>query len=273
MWWKLLILVPVAIYVAIAAIMFFAQTALLFPAGQVAPAGPPPPGSETLELTTPTGERLVGLHVPPARGASDLLILGFSGNAWNAAAAAEYLHDLYPEAHVAAFHYRGYAPSGGATRAQTLQQDALLVHDFVKSRLNPRRTVAVGLSIGSGIAPYLAAQRRLDGLILATPLDSLAALASGHYPWLPVRLLLRHRMEPAADLRQAQVPVAIVAAERDEVVPPARTAALRRAAAQILVFDRTVAGAGHNDIYDRPEFRAAMHEALERVLADANRRP
>ena len=29
-----------------------------------------------------------------------------------------------------------------------------------------------------------------------------------------------------------------------------------------LVFDRTIAGAGHNDIYDRPEFRQAMREAI-----------
>jgi pimeloyl-ACP methyl ester carboxylesterase len=269
MWWKLLILTPIAIYVVIAAIMFFAQTSLLFPSGQVAPAGPPPPGSEALQLDASSGARLVGLHIPPAHGQSDLLILGFSGNAWNAAAAAEYLHDRFPEAHVAAFHYRGYAPSGGATRAEALQEDAVLIHDFLEARLSPRRTVAVGLSIGSGVAPYLAAHRRLDGLILVTPLDSLAALAAGHYPWLPVRLLLRHRLEPAADLRDAQVRVAIVAAERDEVVAPARTAALRRAVSQKLVFDRTIARAGHNDIYDRPEFRQAMHEALDRVLGGA----
>jgi uncharacterized protein len=267
MWWKLLILTPLVIYVAIAAIMYFAQTSLLFPAGQVAPAGPPPPGSEPLELAAPSGERLVGLHIPPREPGESLLILGFSGNAWNAAAAAEYLHDLYPEAHVAAFHYRGYAPSGGATLAEALQQDALLIHDFVKSRVRPQRTVAIGLSIGSGVAPYLAAHRPVDGLILVTPFDSLTELSAGHYPWLPVRLLLRHRMEPAADLRVVGFPVAIVAAQRDSVVPSRRTEALRQAVPR-LVFDRTIAGAGHNDIYDRPEFRAAMREALERVLAE-----
>lgn len=266
MWWKLLILIPAAIYVTIVVVMFFAQTALLFPAGQVAAAGPPPPGSEALELSVPSGERLVGLHIPPAEGESGLLILGFSGNAWNAAAAAEYLHDLYPHAHVAAFHYRGYAPSGGATRAQALQQDALLIHDFLEARLHPERTVAIGLSIGSGVAPYLAAHRPIDALILVTPFDSLTSLSAGHYPWLPVRLLLRHRMEPAADLRTVRLPVAIVAGQRDGVVPPARTERLRRSVPN-LVFDRTIARAGHNDIYDRLEFREAMHEALDRVLA------
>ena len=266
MWWKLLILVPIAVYVGIAAFMYFAQTSMLFPAEQVAPAGPPPPGSEPLQLRAPSGETLAGLHIPPRGGGADLLILGFSGNAWNAAAAAEYLHDLFPDAHVAAFHYRGYAPSGGAPGAEAMQRDSLLVHDFVKARLRPARTVAIGLSIGSGVAPYLAAHRPLDGLILVTPFDSLAALSAGHYPWLPVRLLLRHRMEPAADLRGASVRTAIIAAQRDSLVLPPRTEALRRAAPN-LVFDRTIAGAGHNDIYDRAEFREAAREALDRVLA------
>ncbi len=273
MWWKILILAPVAIYVAIAAVMYLAQTSLLFPAGQVAPAGPPPPGSGALELATPSGERLVGLHIPPAsseRGDARLLILGFAGNAWNAAAAAEYLHDLFPEAHVAAFHYRGYAPSGGAPGAEAMQQDALIVHDFVAGRLRPARTVAVGLSVGSGVAPYLAARRPIDGLILVTPFDSLAALAAGHYPWLPVRLLLRHRMEPAAELGGTEVPVAIVAAGGDSLVPAARTRALA-AAVPNLVFDETIAGASHNDIYDRPRFRAAMRSALERIEAARRR--
>ena len=267
MTWKLL-LVPLAIYILIAAILFFAQTAILFPAGRVPPADPPPPGSEPLDLVAPSGDRLVGLHIPaapPAPAAGRLLLLGFSGNAWNAAASAAYLHDLFPHADVVAFHYRGYAPSGGVPDAAAMQQDALLIHDLAKARVGPARTVAVGFSVGSGVAPWLAAHRPLDGLILVTPFDSLAELSAGHYPWLPVRLLLRHRMEPAADLRGSRLPVAIIAAGRDRTVPSARTDALRRAVPD-LVFDRTIAGASHNDIYDRAEFRAAIRAALARVL-------
>src|SRR5262245_12861770 len=111
--WKLLLAVPLLVYLAIVAIMFFAQTSLLFPAEPVAPAGPPPPGSHALELAASSGDRLIGLHIPATGGAGGrLLILGFGGNAWNAAAAAEYLHGIFPEADVVAFHYRGYAPSG-----------------------------------------------------------------------------------------------------------------------------------------------------------------
>lgn len=259
--WKLL-LIPVLVYLVVCAAAFFAQTSLLFPARLALPAGPPPPSAEPLELEMPDGHRLHGLHIPPsAPTGGRLLILGFGGNAWNAAAAAEYLHELYPEADIVAFHYRGYAPSGGSPGAAALQEDSLLVHDFVRERLRPERTIAVGFSIGSGVAAHLAAHRPIDGAILVTPFDSLTALAASHYPWLPVRLLLRHRMEPAADLRGARVPVAVIAAGRDMTVPAARTEALARAVPN-LALSRNIPDAGHSDVYERGEFREAMRAAL-----------
>jgi uncharacterized protein len=267
--WKLL-LVPLLLYAGIVAVAFAAQTALLFPARMV-PAVPPPPGAQPLRIDLDDGAALHGVHVAPrAPGAERLVLLGFGGNAWNAAALASYLRDLYPEAHVVAFHYRGYAPSGGSPSAAALQADALRVHDLAVERLRPERIVALGFSVGSGVAASLAAERRLDGLILVTPFDSLTALAAGHYPWLPVRFLFVHRMEPAADLAGSRVPVAIVAAERDGIVPAARTDALRRAV-PTPVFDRTLPGAGHNDLYDRHEGRAALREALAAVLTAPQR--
>jgi hypothetical protein len=79
--------------------------------------------------------------------------------------------------------------------------------------------IAVGFSIGCGIAAHLAAERTLAGLVLVTPFDSLAALARDHYPWAPVKLLLRHRIETAELLRRANAPTAVITAERDTIVP------------------------------------------------------
>jgi uncharacterized protein len=263
-----LLLIPLLLYLAILVIVFALQTRILFPVGSVGAAGPLPPGAERLELDTPAGHRLRGVHLPPAAAGSGsrTLILGFGGNAWNAEHAAAYLRELYPDAEIVAFHYRGYAPSAGQPGAEALVEDAPLVHDLAVARLKPAHTVAVGFSIGSGVAASLAARRPLAGLILVTPFDSLAEVAAGHYRWLPVRWLFRHRLDSAAALRETQVPTAIVAAERDSLIPPRRTDALRRAVPN-LVFDRTVAGATHNDIYDRPDFRQAMREALQKLGA------
>lgn len=261
--WKLL-LVPPLLYLALLGTVFAFQGRLLFPAGSVGGSGPLPEEAERLTLETGDGDRLYGVHLPPAVPASGTLILGFGGNGWNGEVAAAYLHGLFPEADVVVFHYRGYYPSTGASSAQALLDDAPLVYDSAVRRLRPTRIVAVGLSIGSGVAASLAPKRRLDGLILVTPFDSLKAVAAGQYQWLPIRWLFRHDMKPAEWLRGSPVPTAIVAAERDSLIRAPRTEGLRRATGR-LVYDRIIAGAGHNDIYDRTEFRAAMREALARV--------
>src|SRR5206468_4940089 len=142
---------------------------------------------------TPDGETLQGIHIPPEEtDATRTLILGFGGNAWNGQDVAEYLHELYPDHEVVAFHYRGYAPSTGSPSAAALIADAPLVYDVAVDRVKPKRVIAVGFSIGSGIAAELAAQRKLDGLILVTPFDSLKAVAQSMYPWLPIGAFFDH---------------------------------------------------------------------------------
>ena len=263
-----LILVPLAIYLLICGILFFAQTRLLLPIAQVASAGPPPAGAERLELAAASGERLRGLHIPPTHPAADpLLLLGFGGNAWNAESMADLLAELYPEADIVTFHYRGYPPSEGSPGAPAMQDDALRVFDFARARFPSRRIIAVGFSVGSGVAASLAAHRPLDGLILVTAFDSLGCVAAAQFPWLPVRLLFRNNLDPAEDLAGSPVPVALIAAGRDGLVLPERTEALRRAVPH-LVFDRTIAFADHNNIYRHPAFAPTMREALARVLAD-----
>lgn len=231
----------------------------------VAAAGPLPLGAERLSLKTPDGNILAGVHIPAEAPTKDrVLILGFGGNAWNGQDVAEYLHETFPEHDVVAFHYRGYAPSTGSPSAKALIADAPLVYDFADERLKPKRVVAVGFSIGSGVAAELASQRRLDGLILVTPFDSLKAVAQSMYPWLPIGPVFAHEIDAAGALHGSHEPIAIIAAERDEIVPAARTDALRKRVPH-LVFDRTIANAGHNDIYARSDFQEAMREALAAI--------
>ena len=262
-----LLKLAVAAFLSFAAfllVMLEFQAQAIFPTHAVSPPGPLPRGAERVTIAAAEGNRLHGVHIPPA-GAQPkkrTLILGFAGNAWNSEDAATYLHEMYPAADVVAFHYRGYRPSTGSPSSAALLEDAPLVHDLAVSKVRPERTIAVGFSIGTGVAAHLARERPVDGLILVTPFDSLKAVAAGHYPFLPVGALFRHEMDSAAALKGSKVPTAIVAAQHDTIIPPRRTEGLRRSVGN-LVFDRTIAGVGHNDIYQHPEFRAAMHAALD----------
>ena len=245
--------------------MFDFQSQLIFPTNAVPSAGPLPPGAERLSLITADGNELAGMHIPADEPANDsTLILGFGGNAWNAQDVAEYLHELFPDEETVTFHYRGYAPSQGAPSAEALMADAPLVYDFAKKRLKPKHVVAVGFSIGSGVAATLAAARKVDGIILVTPFDSLKAVAQSMYPWLPISPFFEHEIDAAAAVQKTDTPIAIIQAQRDEIVPAPRTDALRRRVPN-LVFDRTISDAAHNDIYARSEFHDAMRQALARL--------
>ena len=139
------------------------QAQMLFPTHAVGPPGPLPPGAQKVEVRSADGDALHGVHVPPTgKRGSGTLVLGFGGNAWNGADVAAFLHRLYPAADVLAFHYRGYRPSAGQPSARALIADAPLVHDFAVKRVEPKRVIAAGFSIGSGVAASLAGQRQLD---------------------------------------------------------------------------------------------------------------
>ena len=264
MWPLTFLLVPAFAYLSILVLVWCFQSRILFPASAVRPADPLPPGAERLVLDTPDGERLQGVHIAAKTGTgAGPVILGFGGNAWNADETAVYLHDLYPRAEIVAFHYRGYPPSGGTAGADFLVADAPLVFDLVASRFAKRPVVAIGFSVGSGVAASLAGRRPVAGLILVTPFDSLMRVARDRYPWLPVRWLFRHEMDVAGRLRSSPVPTALIAGETDSLVPPARTDKLRASVGN-LVFDRVIPGAGHNDIYRLDAFQQAMREALRR---------
>ena len=241
------------------------QSHMIFPVRAVPAAGPWPPRAERLSVKTPDGETLQGIHIPAeVPDPSATLLLGFGGNAWNGQDVAEYLHELFPGHDIVAFHYRGYAPSTGSPSAEALIADAPLVYDATVQRLKPRRVIGVGFSIGTGVAAQLSARRKLDGLILVTPFDSLKAVAQGMFPWIPIGPFFSHEIDAAGPLRKSATPVAIIAGERDEIVAPERTDALRENVAR-LVFDRTIPRAGHNDIYARSDFHEAMREAVRAV--------
>lgn len=255
-------------YAAIVTLIYFLQTAMVFPASSVREGPPLPAGAERLRLATSDGETLQGVHLAPGvlRNEGERpVILGFGGNAWNADAAALYLHQVYPQADIVTFHFRGYRPSSGTASAAGLLSDAPAVHDLVARRFPSRPIVAVGFSVGSGVAAHLARERTLAGVILVTPFDRLENVAGDHYPWLPVRALFRHDINAGEALRSVTIPVAIIAAGEDDIIPPARTEALR-GTLRTLVYDRTIPHAGHNDVYDRADFREAMKEALAAVV-------
>ena len=106
----------------------------------------------------------------------------------------------------------------------------------------------IGESLGAAVAAAAAAQQRdlTTGLLLITPWDRLVHVGSHHYPWLPVRWMLRDEYDSLQRLAHFDRPVVVAIAERDNVVPAQFGRALHAALGEpkrLVV----LAGSGHND--------------------------
>ncbi len=265
---KLLILLGLG-YAGVAAALYLAQSWLLFPgAGRPSQRLDHPRLPERLVLPSGDGAQLHGMVFRAPAAAADLLI-GFGGNGQDAEFLGQDLAADFPQLQVAVFHYRGYGPSTGRPSEAALLADALTIHEALTERLRPARTFAIGISLGSAVAAYLSRARRLAGLILVTPFDSVEAIARETYFWLPVGWLLRHRFATVDFMAGNPTPVAVIAAEQDRVVRPERTAALI-AGVPNLVFQRVLAGAAHNTLYQLPIFNQALETAFAAIRAAAN---
>jgi hypothetical protein len=261
----------VALYAVAVGALFVMQDGMLFPREATRPpAEPLPAAAEHWTLTAGDGATLHGVHIPAREGATPI-VLGFPGNAWNAQDFAVFLHERVPGAHVVAFHYRGYAPSEGRPGERALVADARAIVDRLRERWPERAIVPVGASLGSGVAAAVLAERDVAGAVLISPFDSIRAVARERYPWVPVGLLLRHPFDSAARLEAVQRPVAVISAGRDDLVRPARTAALVRRVPHV-VDHHVFADADHNSLYDEPRFPAVLADAVDAVVAAHARR-
>lgn len=203
----------------------------------------------------PSAQDFRGLVAEPAsttRPAVRGTVIVFHGNAGHAGHRRFYAEALTPLGlRVILAEYPAYGPRQG-----TLGEDSLVADAAETIALAQRQYGAplllIGESLGAGVAAAAAARQRdkVAGLLLITPWDSLAQVAAHHYPWLPVRWLLRDRYDSAGHLRTLGSPVLVAVAERDSIVP-ARFGQALYAALSAPRKLTLMPGAEHNDWPDR----------------------
>ncbi|MFB9357826.1 alpha/beta hydrolase [Actinoplanes nipponensis] len=208
-------------------------------------------GVQEVSLPTVDGLTLGAWLVRPPPGTPDrrVAVLVAHGNAGNrqgrlplaAALAGRGLTVLLTD-------YRGYGGNPGDPSERGLARDADAARAYLIDRAGfpAERLVYFGESLGAAVATALAVRHPPAALVLRSPFTDLPAAGREHYPFLPVRLLLRDRF-PVGDL-VARVTAAtlVVYGTADTVVPPAQSLAVAgRAAGPVRVV--AVAGADHND--------------------------
>lgn len=155
------------------------------------------------------------------------VVLYFGGNAGNRsyrAADLTMLSDAGADALI--FDYRGYGDSTGEPSEEGLARDARAAWRFATEtkKIEPRRLLLYGESLGGGVAVRLASELSRKktppaGLILRSTFNSLTDAAAVHFPWLPVRWLLIDRFPSDERIGEVTCPMLQFHGRRDTIVP------------------------------------------------------
>jgi fermentation-respiration switch protein FrsA (DUF1100 family) len=199
-------------------------------------------------------------------------VIVFNGNAGNRSHRAPLARRLAGAGlDVCLFDYRGYGGNPGTPSEEGLLRDARAVHAAVAGRpgVDPDRIILMGESLGTGVVLSAARDVHPMAVVLRSPFTSMADVAAHHYWFLPVRSLLWDRYDSLSRIGTLSCPVAVIAGDRDSVVPIALSRRLFDAIRAPKTFI-TVRGADHNDwaLAAGDDIVAAVSWALESAGAN-----
>ncbi len=231
-----------------------------YPAGDWAPAGLAP---EDVWFESPDGVRLHGWYLAAESPRAVVLFAG--GNGGNLSDRAEFLRVLHRDLGltVMIFDYRGYGRSEGSPSVDGVFRDARAARAWLAERegMLPEDLVLLGRSLGGGIMVDIAAREGARALVLESTFSSLAEVGRHHYPYLPVRLILRGRFDSSAIIGDYDGPLLQSHGDRDEMIPRELGRRLFEAAGEPKRFV-DLPGGRHND-FPPPAYYEALDEFLD----------
>ena len=180
------------------------------------------PNSE-IEITADDGTQLHGWLLQK-NSAKKPLIIYFGGNSEEVSGMAHH-YEHFTASSLLLINYRGYGLSDGQPSEKNLCNDAETIFDTIIQRqdIDSNCVIAMGRSLGSGIAIHLAKQRPLKGVVLVSPYDSITSVAQRHFPFAPAKLLLKHPFNVIALAPSITTPMLALVAQQDTLIPPSHS--------------------------------------------------
>ena len=245
---KRMIIYPL-IYILLGVFLFFRQRSMIY--------FPTTPESHNYaeEIIQNEGESIKVITLNPDKPDA---IVYFGGNAETVVYNAHDFQKNFPDRTVYLFNYRGYFGSTGKPTEKGIFSDTLALYDQIKDR--HKSISAIGRSLGSGVAAYLASQRNISKLALATPYDSILRVAQWKFPIYPLRFLLLDHYDTMSRVKDIKSPTLIISAEADKVIHKRHTLRLMAAFPKEQVKSVIIKDAGHNTLSDYPEYHRELRE-------------
>ena len=177
---------------------------------------------EEVWFTASDGVRLHGWFFPADAGSprAEIAFMLLHGNAGNISHRLPFYEAwLGLGVNVFAFDYRGFGRSEGRATEEGTYRDAQAAAAWLRARgFAPERIVAIGKSLGGGVASELALREPLGGLILHNTFTSIPDVGAELFPWLPVRRLHTIRYDTVAKLPRIVAPVLVMHSPEDDLI-------------------------------------------------------
>jgi fermentation-respiration switch protein FrsA (DUF1100 family) len=220
----LVVLLSIPAVVALLALgrLFLRQDSLVFrPSGRLdrTPADYALP-YEDLCLVGGDGSGVSGWWIPSRPGGQTVIFFhGSEGNLAHGLPTARFLNSLGVNALLV--EYPGYGADASRPSEDGCYQVAEAAWDLVVEQKSfaPGQVILFGFSLGTAVATYLAARRACAGLVLHSGFTSVPDLAARSYPWLPVRLFCRTKMNSLERIQQSRAPLLMLHSRDDEQIP------------------------------------------------------
>lgn len=244
-----IVIAALSTLLAVAALWVFQRGLIYFPSRDLPTLRVVMPGAESVAFQTEDGLTLAGWFLPGTDGGNRVTVVVFNGNAGNRGGRVPLAVALAGRGYgVLLFDYRGYGGNPGRPSEDGLFIDGAAAVTYLRTRddVDMERLVYFGESLGAAIAIDVAGYRPPAVLVLRSPFTSLADVASMHYPFLPVSVLLKDRYENLQQIRLVEAPLLVIAGSADRTVPVDQSVQVYEAASEAkeLVI---IEGADHND--------------------------
>ena len=150
--------------------------------------------------------------------------------------------------------YRGFGGNPGKPNEEGLYEDATAALEFLlKSGVTSDQWVLYGESLGAAIAVEMAVRFNLEApvasIVLEAPFTSMAEAAIAHYPFVPIKLMLKDKYNSISKIDKISSPLMILHGDMDKTVPQKLGIKLFDAANEPK-YSLWINGAGHHNLYD-----------------------
>jgi len=116
--------------------------------------------------------------------------------------------------------YPGYAGDKTAPSEKLILQQALELVSYLKKQ-NPKLPIILyGESLGTAVATYIASERPVEAIVLQSPFTSISSVAQNHYPFIPIKYIIRNQFLADKWAQKINIPALIFMSKDDAVIPP-----------------------------------------------------